>query len=175
MHRSTSSRLVVLFSALSVPVLVAAVLVPGVASATPTPKAVKGSCSTLSGNVSGTVSVSGCSPSPNVPGTGRFIFTGATSGTSSIDWSNGSKTSFTFTTKQTLPTKTKKGAQVANSKFHCAAGDIIEVALKGKIPNSGGNTSLPTGDTGLKGSVKATICVSSADNLSLLPGTSFAL
>jgi hypothetical protein len=49
------------------------------------------------------------------------------------------------------------------------------VALKGKIPNSGGNTGLPAGDTGLKGSVKATICVTSTENVNLLPGTVFAL
>jgi hypothetical protein len=175
MHRSRSTYLG-LISALTIPALALAVLVPGVASAkTPKPKPVKGSCATLSGNVAGTVSVSRCSPSPNAPGTGTFNFTGSTSGTSSISWSNGSKTFFTFSTKETQPTKTKKGKTVANSKFHCAAGDIIEVALKGKIPNSGGNTGLPTGDTGLKGSVKATICVTAAENVSLLPGTVFAL
>jgi len=175
MQRIGSTRLVTLLSLLSVPVLVVAVLAPGVASATAKPKALKGSCTGLSGNVTGTVSVTGCSPSPSAPGTGVFIFTGATSGTSSIDWSNGSKTSFTFNTTQTLPTKTHKGATVPNPKFHCPSGDIIEVALKGKIPNSGGNTGLPANDTGLKGAVKATICVSGTEDLSLLAGTSFAL
>ncbi len=175
MQRTRSTRFVTLVSLLSIPVLVIAVLAPGVASATAKPKAVKGSCTALSGNVTGVVSVTGCSPSPNAPGTGTFNFTGATSGTSSISWSNGSKTSFTFNTKQTLPTKTHKGATVPNPKFHCPAGDIIEVALKGKIPNNGGNTGLPAPDTGLKGAVKATICVDSVENLSLLAGTSFAL
>jgi len=175
MQRTRSTHLVTLVSLLSIPVLIVAVLAPGVASATAKPKALTGSCTGLSGNATGTVSVIGCSPSPNAPGTGTFNFTGATSGTSSISWSNGSKTSFTFNTKQTLPTKTHKGASVPNPKFHCPAGDIIEVALKGKIPNSGGNTGLPTGDTGLKGAVKATICLDSAENLSLLAGTSFAL
>jgi hypothetical protein len=175
MQRSRSARLLALASALTIPMLVVAVLVPGVASAkTAKPKPVKGSCSTLSGNVAGTVTVSGCTPSPNAPGTGVFHFTGATSGTSSISWSNGSTTTFSFTTKLTDPDKTKKGVSVHNPKFHCAATDLIQVALKGKIPTTG-NTGLPSGDTGLKGSIKATICVTSTENLSLLPGTSMAL
>ena len=114
-------------------------------------------------------------PSPNAPGNGVFHFSsGATAGSSSISWYNGSTTTFSFSTKETLPNKTKKGATVANPKFHCASGDIIQVALKGKIPNNG-NSGLPAGDTGLKGSVKGTICVTSAENLSLLPETSLAL
>jgi len=154
--------------------LVVAVLAPG-ASASSKPKPVKGSCSTLSGNATGTVSVGGCTPSPNAPGTGVFHFAAAaTSGTSSISWSNGSTTTFSFSTKETLPTKTKKGATVPNPKFHCASGDIIEVALHGAIPGNG-NSGLPAGDTGLKGSIKGTICVTSTEDLSLLPGTSLAL
>jgi hypothetical protein len=164
-----------LVSALTVPALAIAMLAPGVASArTPKPKAVKGLCTALSGNALSTVTVSGCSPAPNAPGTGSFVFSAATSGTSSITWSNGSKTTFTYKTKLTSPTKTKKGAQVANPKFHCPSGDIIEVALKGKIPKTG-NSNLPAGDTGLKGAVKGTICVTNTENVSLLPGTTLAL
>jgi hypothetical protein len=165
-----------LVSALTVPALAVAMLVPGVASAkTPKPKPVKGLCTALSGNALATVTVSGCSPAPNAPGNGSFVFNGAaTSGTSSITWSNGAKTTFTYKTKLTSPTKTKKGAQVANPKFHCPSGDIIQVALKGKIPKTG-NSNLPAGDSGLKGAVKGTICVTNTENVTLLPGTTLAL
>jgi hypothetical protein len=62
----------------------------------------------------------------------------------------------------------------SNPKFHCPSGDTVQAALKGKIPKNG-NSGLPAGDTGLLGSVKATVCVDSAFNVSLLAGTTFAL
>jgi hypothetical protein len=180
MQQSRARHVVTLVSALAIPMLAVTILIPGAASATPKPKAVKGTCTHLAGNftvTSGSMApkLSGCSPSPNAPGTGTFTFPAATSGNTTIHWSNGSSTKFSFTTKLTLPTKMKKGASVANSKFHCPSGDQIEAALKGKIPNSGGNANLPTGDTGLKGAVKATVCVSATDQISLLSGTTFAL
>ena len=180
MQHSRARHVVTLVSALAIPMLAVTILLPGAASATAKPKAVKGTCTHLSGNFTivtgpGSPELSGCSPSPNTPSTGTFTFPAATSGNTTIHWSNGSSTKFSFTTKLTLPTKTKKGASVPNSKFHCPSGDQIEAALKGKIPNSGGNAGLPTGDTGLKGSVKATVCVTETDQISLLSGTTFAL
>jgi hypothetical protein len=166
-----------LVSALAIPMLAVTVLFPGAASAGSKPKAVKGTCTSLSGNAGistgpGSPMLSGCSPAPNAPGTGGFTFPFASSGTSVIHWSNGSTTTFSFSTKLTSPTKTKKGATVPNPKFHCASGDVTQAALKGKIT---GNGSLPAGDTGLKGNIKATVCVTPTFNISLLPGTSWAL
>ena len=178
MQDSRARHVVTLVSALAIPMLAVAILIPGAASAT-TPKAVAGSCTHLSGSAlvssgPGGPSLSGCSPSPNAPGTGTFTFPFAPSGTATIHWSNGATTSFTFKAKVTSSTKLKKGVAVANPKFHCPAGDSVESALKGKIPKTG-NGSLPSGDTGLKGAVKATVCLSATDNLSLLPNTTFSL
>jgi hypothetical protein len=165
---------------IGVPLLVATVALPGTALAkTKAPPAVSGLCTHLAGNAGSTSgpevpTLTGCSPVPNAGAPGTFTFPFAASGTSVIHWANGATTSFTFKSKTTLPTKTKKGATVPNPKFHCPAGNTIEAALKGKIPKTG-NGSLPSGDTGLKGSVKATVCVTAAFQLSLLPGTTFTL
>ncbi len=180
MQQSRARHVVTLVSALALPMLAVTILLPGAASATSRPKAVKGACTHLTGNYTitsgpGSPTLSGCSPSPNAPGTGTFTFPAATSGTTTIHWSNGSTTKFTFSTKITLPDKTKKGVSVPNSKFHCPSGDQLEAALKGKIPNSGGNANLPSGDTGLKGSVKATVCVTATNQISLLANTTWAM
>ncbi len=180
MPRSRSRTALTLVSTLAVPVLAIAVLFPGAASATHRPKPTKGTCTHLSGNagIPGSPTLTGCSPSPNAPGTGTFTFPFAPTGTSTIHWANGSSTSFTFSSKVILPTKSKKvhgvSTQVANPKFHCHASDQLQAALKGKIPTTG-NHNLPAGDTGLKGSVKATICVSTTFDVTLLAGTTFAL
>src|ERR1700722_9493120 len=142
MQQSRARHVVTLVSALAIPMLAVTILIPGAASATSKPKAVKGTCTHLSGNFTitsgpGSPALSGCSPSPNAPGTANFTFPASETGTATIHWANGSSTKFTFSTKLTLPTKTKKGATVANSKFHCPSGDQFEAALKGKIPNSG--------------------------------------
>ena len=162
-----------------VPLAVATVALPGTALASKGPKAVAGVCTHLAGNAGDKTgpdvpTLTGCSPAPNADAPGTFTFPFAASGTSVIHWANGATTSFTFKSKTTLPTKTKKGATVPNRKFHCPAGNTIEAALKGKIPKTG-NAGLPTGDTGLKGAVKATVCVTATFQLSLLPGTHFTL
>ena len=179
MKLSRSRHALTLVSAVAIPMLAVSVLFPGAASAGSKPKAVTGSCTGLNGNAGtmtgpGSPMLTGCSPSPNAPGTGSFTFPFAASGTSIIHWSNGATTTFSYKTKLTLPTKTKKGATVANPKFHCPAGDETEAALKGKIPKTG-NGSLPAGDTGLKGSIKATVCVTPTLQISLLAGTSWTL
>jgi hypothetical protein len=179
MKLSRARYALTLVSAVAIPMLAVTVLFPGAASASK-PKAVKGLCTGLNGNAGimtgpGSPMLTGCSPAPNAPGTGSFTFPFAASGTSTIHWSNGSTTKFSYTTKLTTPTKSKKGVMVANSKFHCPSGDVTEAALKGKIPNSGGNGSLPAGDTGLKGSIKATVCVTAGFQISLLAGTTWAL
>jgi len=162
-----------LVAAAAVPVLVVAVMLPGTASAGK-PKALKGTCTSLSGNALGTPipTLNGCSPTPNADSPGTFTFPFASSGTSVIHWANGSSSTFSFSSKTTLPTKVKKGATVPNSKFHCPSGDQVEAALKGKIT---GNSGLPSGDTGMTGPVKATVCVAANYDLSLLAGTSFSL
>src|SRR5450631_2816919 len=131
MHRSRSRSVVTLVSALAIPMLAITVLLPGVASAGSTQKAVKGSCTHLAGNAAttsgpGQPTLTGCSPSPNLPGTATFTFPFANSGTTTVHWSNGSTTTFSFSTKLTLPTKVKKGATVPNPKFKCPSGDVTE-------------------------------------------------
>ena len=172
--------------AIAVPVLALFVLVPGVASAkTSVPKPVKGQCAHLTGNAAvssgpGSPMLSTCSPAPNATGTAPFTFVpGASTGSSTVNWPNGAKLHFSFTVKQTLPTKGKKvhgvTENVPNPKYHCGDPNGFEIALKGKIAKVGGNTNLPAGDSGLKGSVKADICVSSSLDLRLDTGTVFAL
>jgi hypothetical protein len=162
-----------------VPLLFATIALPGTALASSGPKAVSGLCTHLVGNAGDSSgpdvpTLSGCSPVPNADGPGTFSFPFAASGTSVIHWANGATTSFTFKSKTTAPTKVKKGATVPNPKFHCPAGNTIEAALKGKIPKTG-NGGLPSGDSGLKGAVKATVCVTAAFQVSLLAGTTFTL
>jgi len=160
-------------TALAVPTLVAAVALPATAWAGSKPKPVKATCTALSGNaVTPPVTISGCSPAPNAPGSGTFTFPFAASGSSTITWSNGATTSFSFSTKEIDPTKTTSKGTVANKKFKCPAGDTVQADLKGKVT---GNGSLPAGDTGLKGSVKGTICVDASFDVSLLAGTIFKL
>jgi hypothetical protein len=179
MPHSRSRTAITLVSALAIPMLAITVLFPGVASAGSKPKPVSGACTHLAGNASQTSgpqvpTLTGCSPAPNATSPGTFTFPFASSGTSVIHWANGATTTFTFSSKQTLPTKVKKNVTVPNPKFHCPSGDITQAALKGKIPKTG-NGSLPSGDTGLKGSVKATVCVTATLDISLLAGTSFTL
>jgi len=159
--------------ALVAPTLVAAVALPAAAWAASKPKPEKATCTRLSGNaVHPPVTISGCAPAPNAPGSGTFTFPFATSGTSTITWANGGKTTFSFSTKEIEPTKSTSKGTVPNKKFKCPAGDSLEAQLKGKVT---GNSSLPAGDTGLKGSVKAFVCVTSTFNVSLVPGTIFKI
>ena len=183
MSRRRPARFVV--AALSVPLVAAAVLVPSLtASAGSKPKPVKGACTHLSGNFGGTPvpTLSGCSPSPNAPGTGTFTFPmgGQTSGTSVIHWAGGATTTFFFTTKTVTSsvTKTKKGvaSTVANPKYHCPNYGLssgIQASLKANIT---AQHLVPASDTGLKGKIKATVCVNlNNGNIVLLPGSTFAL
>jgi len=162
----------VLVATTAVPVLVVALVAPGVASAS-TPKAVKGSCTSLSGDAKQKTgpdepTLRGCTPSPNADGSGTFQFlAGATSGSSMITWSNGATTTFSFKTKVLYYNEVKKGAIVINPKFRCPPDDLAEAILKGKVT---GNGDLPSGDTGLTGAVKATVCVDGSENLTLLSG-----
>ena len=170
--------------AIAVPMLAIAVLIPSAASAASKPKPAKGQCTSLTGTFTvmsgpGSPTLNGCSPAPNATGPASFTFTGATSGTSTIHFANGAVLKFSFTAKvvgETKP-KTKKGVttQVPNGKYHCPAvagnnGD--QAALKGSIVSQ----TLPTGDTGLKGKIKATVCVNgNTGAIKLLPGSVFAL
>lgn len=175
MHRVRSRHLVTFVSVIAVPTLAAAVLLPGVALAAKGPPTVSGSCTTLSGNALGTPTpmISGCSGISGVT-SGTFVFPFAASGSTTITFNNGGQTTFNFSSKTVLPTKTKKGATVPNPKFHCPSGDQVQAALKGKIPKTG-NTGFGSTVGGFKGAVKATVCVDAAYNLSLLAGTSFSL
>ncbi len=173
MKRSRTTQVIRLVSALAVPALVGALLLPGVASAKTPKGAVKGDCTSLSGNIDTTVHIAGCSPAAAGSSGGLFNFSsGAASGSSSIAWSDGALTTFSFGGKEVEPTKVKKGETVANPKFTCPAGDLIQFDLKGKVQS---DTSLPAGDTGYKGPVKATVCVDQSDNVSLKAGTLFGL
>ena len=168
-----SARLAAMTSLVAVLALTLAV--PGTASAGKKPKAVKGMCTSLSGNAvtqSPPPTINGCSPVPNATAPGTFTFPFAASGNVTIHWANGATTTFSYTSKTVSPTKVKKGKTVHNNKFHCPANDQIEAFLKGKVT---GNGSLPAGDTGLKAAVKATVCVDANYNVSLLGGTSMAL
>ena len=179
MGRSRSRRVLTVLSIIAAPTLAAAVVLPGVALAKG-PPTTKGSCSSLSGNAAisagpGEPTISGCT---GIPGTtsGTFAFPFASMGSATITWNapSGAKTVFSFKSKTTLPTKTKKGVSVPNPKFHCPPADTVEAALKGKIAKTG-NSGFGTTVGGFKGAVKATVCVDSSFNISLLAGTSFTL
>jgi hypothetical protein len=176
MKRSRTTQVIRVVSALAVPALVGVLALPGVASASALiPKgAAKGSCTSLSGNIDTTVNIAGCSPAAAGSSGGVFNFSAnSTSGSSSISWSSGAVTTFSFGGKQVEPTKTnKKGVTSANKKFTCPTGDLIQFDLKGKVKS---DTGLSGGNLGFKGAVKATVCVDQSDDVSLKAGTLFTL
>jgi hypothetical protein len=171
MNRSRASRAVMVTAALAVPTLVVGLLLPGVAvaKAPKPPKGVAGSCTSLTGNINSTVTISGCSPEAAVGATGgTFNFSsGAASGSSSVAWTDGVITTFSFGGKEESPMKGTK----ANKKFLCAPTDEIEFLLKGKVgKNPSGNTGISGSETGFAGKVKADVCVDDSGNVSLRTG-----
>jgi len=151
--------------------MVMGLLLPGVASAkTKAPKGVTGTCSGFSGNVNATITISGCNPEAAGSDGGTFSFSStATAGDSSIAWSDGAVTTFSFKGKEELPMNS--AGTKPNKKFKCASGDTVEFLLKGKVEkNPAGNTGLPSGDVGFGGSVKADVCVDGSSNVSLRTG-----
>ena len=166
---------------LVLPALAVAFLIPGsAASAGSKPKPVKGSCSSMSGTVATTITLSGCTPSPEVTPTGTFsgFGQGNTDGAATLTWTNGNVTHIHYKAKgatQTV-TKTKKGvtSTVPNPKYHCpnyADQQGIQAVVKAKI-----TSQVEAQGTGLKGSVKATVCLDGLTGpISLRPGTVFAL
>ena len=178
MRRHQRTRFVV---ALTVPALAAAILIPGAAAfAGSKPKPVKGSCTAMSGMIATTITLSGCTPSPEVTTSGTFSGFGATgtSGPATLTWTNGNVTHINYKAKAVTQneTKTKKGvtSTVPNPKYHCprySDGQGFQAAIKAKI-----TTQTEAQGTGLKGAVKGTVCLDGLSGpISLLPGSVFAL
>ncbi|HXQ62310.1 MAG TPA: hypothetical protein VN796_08245 [Acidimicrobiales bacterium] len=116
------------------------------------------SCSTLTGNVTGTSgSLSGCTDTANTGGSGTFPISAFTSGSGTITWATGGTTTVTVTA--TVPKKDEKDPHGS-----CAAGDT-EFNVKGKVTGSTGVGS------SVKGKIKGEVCLDASGNLSIEPGT----
>jgi hypothetical protein len=136
--------------AMLVPALAVPALGLSLAFATPAFAAAT-TCTGLSGPSTGPVVVTGCNDPHNTGGGGTFA---GLSSPVTINWTSGGDNTFTFTYK------------IVTKKVKCPAGDT-EVTITGKITGHSGVGS------SVKGKVKATICLDSSGNLSLLHGTKF--
>ena len=118
---------------------------PAGASATKT-KAIH--CTSLTGNIATTVTLSGCSG--NTGGSSQPIASTALATGGTVNWASGKTTTVTLSVKQ----KGKK----------CPAGSS-EYQAKGSV------TADTTGSATVGGAAKATACVNAAGAISLVPGT----
>ncbi|MFZ0665513.1 MAG: hypothetical protein WAM97_07135 [Acidimicrobiales bacterium] len=152
MFRTRLSR-ALLIPAVLVPLSVGTLAFASSASALkPATSAVK--CSTLTGTIGATGSLSGCTGTGSTGGGGTFPTTGANPST--ISWTNGQTTSTTFN-------------YASGSGTLCGRHSTEEIA-SGTVQSS----STPTIPVGQK--FKADICVNTKkDTLSLYPGTKFKI
>ena len=151
-----------MLSGLAVPALVAGLVIPSVAYAKgPGPKPVKVTCTTLSGNVSNVPTpptISGCNMPTATGGSGTFSgFTGQ-SGSLTITWNGTGSTTANYS------------ATIPQSKGNKCPTGQTEAILHGSVT---GNTPTGTGNAGVKGSLRAKVCLDSGGNLSLLQGQQF--
>jgi hypothetical protein len=115
-------------------------------------------CTTLTGTVSGTLTIGGCNKSKATGGSGTVPGSVLhTSGSASVTWNGTGQTMFVYSTTSPAPKRNK-----------CAGG--TEVMVRGSVT---GNRSTGRGDLGVKGAVRAKVCLDSSLNASLLAGRSF--
>jgi len=130
-------------------------------STNPGPQKVAVICTTVSGNLSGAITISSCSQLPATGGSGTFpgtLLDSAGSGT--ITWNGTGTTTFVYVSSHP-PSQRRK----------CPDGDS-ETTLRGSVT---ANRPLGTGNVGVKGAVHAKLCIDSSSKVSLLAGRTFQL
>jgi len=149
-----------LIPALVIPIVVAAVVVPGSAYARGHgAKQVKVACATLGGNyLTGIPTIGGCNQPAATGGLGTFPGSSlGPSGSITVTWTGTGTTTFLYS------------STVPDSKGNKCPTGLTEVILHGSVA---GNSPIGTGNAGVKGAVHAKICVDlSGGSLRMLTGT----
>ncbi len=115
-------------------------------------------CTTLTGTVSGALTLGGCNKPAATGGSGTI--SGSVlraSGSSTVTWNGTGQTTFLFSSTTSTIKRDK-----------CGGG--TEVVVRGSVT---GNRSIGAGNPGVKGAVRAKVCLDSGLNASLLAGRSF--
>lgn len=118
-------------------------------------------CTVVSGNVSGVITISSCSQLQATGGSGTFP--GALlrrSGTGTVTWSGTGTTTFVYVI-----------SHPASQRRKCPDSDT-ETTVRGAVTT---NSPLGVGNVGVRGPVRAKLCVNPGLNVSLLAGRAFQL
>ena len=125
------------------------------------PKGARVFCADLTGSLSGTLTIAGCSQPDVTGGSGTLpgLSLGA-SGPVTVTWNGTGTTTFVYSmTKQ------------ASKRNKCPSGQT-ESVLSGSVT---ANNPLDTGHAGVRGPVHAKLCIDASSGLSLLAGQTFKL
>ncbi len=115
-------------------------------------------CTTMTGSVSGPLTLGGCNKPAATGGSGTIPGSVLrTSGSGTVIWNGTGQTTFLFSSTPTTDRRDK-----------CGGG--TEVVVRGSVT---GNRSIGAGNPGVKGAVRAKVCLDSALNASLLAGRPF--
>lgn len=131
------------------------------ASTAPAPLKVPAICTVVSGNLSSTITLSACSQLQATGGSGTFpgaVLTG--SGSATITWNGTGATTFVHVS-----------SHPASQRRKCPGTDT-ETTLRGSVT---ANSPLGAGNAGIRGAIRAKLCVDPALNVSLLAGRAFQL
>ena len=115
-------------------------------------------CTTVTGTVSGALTLGGCNKPAATGGSGTIPGSVLrTSGSATVTWNGTGQTTFLFSSTTSTVKRDK-------------CGDGTEVVVRGSVT---GNRSISAGNPGVKGAVRAKVCLDSGLNTSLLAGRSF--
>jgi len=132
-----------------------------ITTTTPGPIKVQAICTTVAGNLTGSLVLGSCSQTPVTGGSGTLpasVLTGA--GSATISWTGGGTTTFVYTS-----------SHPASQRRKCPEGDM-ERTLRGSVT---GNATVGRDDPGIKGPVRAKLCVDPKLDVRLAPGRAFQL
>jgi hypothetical protein len=171
MHRA--SRLLVLpILVVGVPALMLAVLADtAYAKGGPGAKPVRVSCTSVSGNPSTGVTISGCNEPAVTGGTGTFPGGSlGTSGNVTVTWNTGGTTTFSYS--ETTPASSHCPVDPTSS----TGAKEIEAILHGAVRSNTIPPSMASTDGGVKAAVTAKLCLTGTlTSISLLPPKPFKL
>jgi hypothetical protein len=154
MFRTRVARILLVPAALLIPASIATVAFASSSSAASPNAAAKAvKCSTLSGTILATGSVSGCTDTANTGGGGTFPTSG--SNPTTIKWTSGGKTTATI--------------NYSGGSGKCATGDTQEDVTGNVTKDKGVAKSVKIGP------ISGTVCVSADGALSLAPGTKLVI
>jgi hypothetical protein len=122
-------------------------------------KQVKVQCTSVSGSVSGSLTIGGCDELGATGGSGAFPGRSlGASGLITVTWNGTGTTTFTYSS--------------TTAKRDKCPGGQTETLVRGTVT---GNSPLGPGNAGVKGAVHAKLCIDSSSNVHLLPGQAFKL